>query len=205
MTIRPGEPWGEVRVVPRDVLRVEDDAGIRRLLEAGSLPPRGQPVAPRGGDCWRAAGGRRERDRVSAGDPVAVLPWDALEVHADGRPMWAVAHVVARGWAWSGAVTAVMNVDHLGSWDVAPRAHPNDGRLDWVSVSHSMDWRARWQARRRLPLGTHVPHPQIEVRRGDTMEVTFARARRLYVDGVREGSVRHLHVRVVADRLTLCV
>jgi len=112
---------------------------------------------------------------------------------------------VARGRAWSGEIAAVMNVDHLGAWDVAPRAHPNDGRLDCVWVASTMGWRARWQARRRLPLGTHVPHPHIQVRRGDSIEFTFESRRRLYVDGVFEGSVRHLSVRVVPDHLTLCV
>jgi hypothetical protein len=205
VTISPGAAWGQVRPCPDGVVRVADDAGIRSLLESVDPLDREAVIAPRGGDCWRVAGGRPEHDRVEAGGDVALLPWDALEVCADGRSMWAVAHVVARGWAWSGDITAVMNVDHLGSWDVAPKAHPNDGRLDLVTVDATMTWRARWQARRRLPLGTHVPHPSIRVRQGDHLDVDFDRPRRLYVDGVREGSVRHLQVRVVPDRLTLCV
>ena len=59
-----------------------------------------------------------------------------LRVDADGRRLTAVAHVVARGggpW-WRGPIVAVMNADRLGRWDVAPRAHPNDGRLDVVEV-----------------------------------------------------------------------
>ena len=31
-----------------------------------------------------------------------------------------------------------MNVDRLGHWDVAPRAHPNDGRVDVVEVDAAM-------------------------------------------------------------------
>ena len=54
-----------------------------------------------------------------------------------------------------------MNSDHLGTWNVAPRAHPNDGKLDVISVGRGMTFRQRLQARTRLELGTHVPHPAI--------------------------------------------
>lgn len=205
MTIRPGQPWGTVEPLPDDVVTVVDDASVASLLDPsdGTGPP--QPVAPRRGDCWRAAGGRPEWDRVAAGGEVALLPWDAVEVRADGRRWWAVAHVVARGRAWSGEIVAIMNVDHLGDWDVAPRAHPNDGLIDSVHVDAAMGWRARWQARRRLPSGTHLPHPLISVRRAETFTFRFAHPRWLFVDGVGVGRVRHLEARVHPDRLTLCV
>jgi len=205
VTIRPGESWGRVSSVPAGLVRVDDDAAIRRLVEQRSGHGPEAVVAPRSGDCWRAAGGRQERDRIDAGDEVAILPWDVFEVWADGRRSWAVAHVIARGRAWSGELVAVMNVDHRGTWDVAPRAHPNDGRLDVVHVDAQLPWRARFQARRRLPLGTHVPHPAIRVRQAESIELTFARPRRLEVDGVVEGWVRNLRVVVHPDRLTLCV
>lgn len=186
-------------------MRVDDDAAVASLLDPSDGTGPAQPVAPRRGDCWRAAGGRDELDRVAAGGEVALLPWDVIEVVADGRRCWAVAHVVARGRLWSGEVVAVMNVDHRGDWDVAPRAHPNDGLLDSIHVDAAMGWRARWQAKGRLRSGTHVPHPLISVRRGEALAFHFARPRRLLVDGVNLGSVRDLDVRVHPDRMTLCV
>ena len=92
-----------------------------------------------------------------------------------------------------------MNVDHLGEWDVAPRAHPGDGRADVVEVDASMGVRARWQARRRLPSGTHVPHPHVAARRVAEASWTFDRPRQLWVDGVRRGTVRSLRVVVEPD------
>jgi diacylglycerol kinase family enzyme len=92
-----------------------------------------------------------------------------------------------------------MNVDHLGRWDVAPRAHPNDGWLDVLEVDPDMPARARWQASRRLASGTHVPHPDIAVRRVRGTTFTFGRPLGLWVDGVEQGSVSVLGVRVVAD------
>ena len=119
------------------------------------------PLRLTGGDLLATIGG-------AAGESARRFPIDVLSVDADGRRLTAVAHVVARGrtW-WRGPIVAVMNADRIGAWDVAPRAHPNDGQLDVVEVDASMGLRDRWQASRRLPTGTHVPHPAIRTRRVD--------------------------------------
>ena len=52
-----------------------------------------------------------------------------------------------------------------------------------------MTLRARWQARRRLPTGTHVPHPAIRTRRLREASWPFDPPLRLWVDGVAHGSV----------------
>jgi diacylglycerol kinase family enzyme len=92
-----------------------------------------------------------------------------------------------------------MNVDSLGRWDVAPRAHPNDGRADVIDVERSMGLRARWQAWRRLPTGTHVPHPLIHNSRATAVSWEFERPRRLWLDGVARGTVRSFTVVVEPD------
>jgi diacylglycerol kinase family enzyme len=137
------------------------------------------------------------------------LPIDVIDVTADGRRLTAVAHVVARrrgraGW-WRGPIIAVMNVDHRGPWDVAPRAHPNDGWLDVVEVDEAMPWRSRWQAWRRLPMGTHLPHPDIGTRRTRAETFTFAEPRGLWVDGVERGTVRMLAVALRPDAAVVYV
>ena len=123
-----------------------------------------------------------------------------MTVVADDRRITGVAHVVARGrtW-WRGPIVAVMNAEHIGAWDVAPRAHPNDGQLDVVEVDAAMTMRARWQARRRLPAGTHVPHPAIAMSRAKHRSWTFERPLRLWVDGVAHGTVRSLGVAIEPD------
>ena len=90
--------------------------------------------------------------------------------------MCAVAHVVARRSWWRGRIVAVFNCEHLGRWDVAPRGHPNDGLAEVLDVDATMTLRQRLQAWRRLPSGTHVPHPAISVSRGPTASWEFARA-----------------------------
>lgn len=201
MTIRPGSAWGSVGPRPEGLVSVPDDRAASRLLEScdpAATPP---PLTVVRGDTARTAGFEPGR-RVD--DTVAHLPWDVLDIDVDGRRLCALAHVVVRHSWWRGPIVAVMNVDHLGDWDVAPRAHPNDGFVDVVEVASEMSLRARWQARRRLTTGTHVPHPEIRLRRHTHWEAHFDRPRSCYVDGVFEGQVREISVRLRADGAHLC-
>jgi hypothetical protein len=189
MTIKPGEDWGEL-VTPTDALvDVPSDAVLADHIASGD--PR--PPRVRGGDLLATLGA------PPPGPSLRRLPIDVLRVTADDRELVAVAHVVARRSWWRGPVLAIMNVDRLGRWDVAPRAHPNDGRADVVEVDAAMSLRARWEARRRLPSGTHVPHPQITTSRIRDASWTFEPARRVWVDGVATGPVRSLRVVVDPD------
>ena len=64
------------------------------------------------------------------------FPIDLVDVSLDGGRgrRRRVAHVVARSRGaaagWRGPVLAVMNAEFIGDWDVAPRGHPNDGRVE---------------------------------------------------------------------------
>ena len=186
MTVQRGAPWGERVDAPPDAIEVRSDGELAALVSGGER----HPVVVRGGDVHRSLGS-------PTGEAATMrLPIDLIAVIADDEPLTAVAHVVVRrpgglGW-WRDRIVAVMNVDHLGKWDAAPRAHPNDGWLDVIEVSESMSPRARWQAWRRLPAGDHVPHPDITVRRGRAETWTFGRALSLWVDGVERGTVRTL-------------
>ncbi len=96
-----------------------------------------------------------------------------------------------------------MNTDRLGRWDVAPRAHPNDGRADVVEVDRADGRAARWQAQSRSPSGTHLPHPLLHNRRIRAETWTFERPLGLWVDGVGKGTVRSLRVAVEPDGATV--
>lgn len=189
MTIRKGEDWGEIVTAPADLVDVASDAAVAEHIIARDR----RPVRLRGGDLLATLGG------TAPGAMVRRLPIDVLRVEADVGTFHAIAHVVARRSWWRGPLLAVMNVDRLGRWDVAPRAHPNDGRADVVEVDAAMGVRARWQAARRLPSGTHVPHPQVHTRRITVATWSFERPTRLWVDGVERGTVRSLRVAVEPD------
>jgi diacylglycerol kinase family enzyme len=132
------------------------------------------------------------------------VPVDLGAALIDGRLHWFVAHLVARhGW-WRGRLVAAMNAEHLGAWDVAPRAHPGDGFLDVVDVSPSFGVGDRLKARSRVRSGTHVPHPLIAERRVPAAQFDLAPPLDVWLDGVRIGPAHSLSVRLEPDAL-ICV
>jgi hypothetical protein len=215
MTIRAGGPWGATGPAPSDVVRPGGDAEAGSLVTSCREAGRDVPLlVPSAGDLFRAVGGASGVDRLAGGGDVAHLPCDVLRVTIDNeRTVWAVAHVVVRrpllssstlGW-WRGRIVAVMNVQYLGDWDVAPRAHPNDGRADIVDVAASMRVRERSAARGRLPLGTHIPHPAISTRQARSWTLELAPGERVWIDGVESGGGTHLEITVEADAITVVV
>jgi diacylglycerol kinase family enzyme len=102
-------------------------------------------------------------------------------------------------------VVAVMNAQYAGRADVAPRAHPGDGQADVVTVAAAMEVRARWQAARRLPTGTHLPHAAIAVRRARELTIELAAAAPVTADGCGIARARAFTVTVEPAALTICV
>jgi hypothetical protein len=200
VTIKPGREWGRELAEPVHAVARISDADLAAAYAAGATGP----FAVGAGDLWRAVGAPR--------GPTFrhVVPVDVLEVRLDGgEALVAVAHVVARrqgrlGW-WRGRILAICNVDYVGEWNVAPRAHPNDGRADVVDVAGMMPWRARWQAWRRLPQGAHVPHPAISTRSVREATFEFDQPVAVWLDGVRAGTARILAVRVQPDAFELYI
>jgi hypothetical protein len=189
-------------VLPPDGVVVRSDAEAREVVTAARRA--GDPVPALGllgGDLCRALGGTGDEARLREGGTL--LPVDLGAVLVDGRLHWFVAHLVARrGW-WRGRLVAAMNAQHLGAWDVAPRGHPNDGKLDVVEADLSLG--DRWKARSRLPTGSHVPHPGITERHVAAVQLDLDPGMRVWLDGVPLGEARSLAVRVEPDALRCVV
>ncbi|MEO6122879.1 MAG: hypothetical protein ABIR32_04155 [Ilumatobacteraceae bacterium] len=207
MTIRKGEDWGTLRAPPPDIIVVGSDAELRSLVLASRLGGVALPVIGlTGGDMMRTLGGRGDRSRFDGDEPIPHLPIDIVTVTADDeRESVFVAHLVARRSWWRGQITAAMNAQYVGVSDVAPRGHPNDGRIDLITVSDEMNVQQRWMARSRLQLGTHVPHPSIAVRQHATVTVDLPRSTPVQLDGERWGHAQRLLLTVQPDALTVCV
>ncbi len=202
MTIRKGEPWGEPGPLPRHGVVVRSDREAREIVTAARRA--GEPIPPLGllgGDLCRTLGGTGDEGRLRSEQAVQ-LPVDLGAVLLDGRLHWFVAHLVARRSWWFGRVVVAMNAQYRGQWDVAPRGHPNDGRLDVLDGAPSIG--QRWQARRRLTSGTHVPHPAIEERRVSAVQLDLVRPTPIELDGDDLGEATTLSIRVEPDAL-LCV
>ncbi len=202
MTIRRGEPWGEAAVCPTDLRVVATDRDLREWVVWHRA--RGQSirdVGVSGGDLARTCGGATGDNPSSA-----KVTLDAMRVTIDDAgPTWGVAHVVARrGWLGD-EVVMVMNSQFFGSYDVAPRGHPNDGKVDVMRVDSAMGWRERLHARQRARTGTHVPHPLLSTQSGADVDLLFDRPMVVWIDGVRCGTARRVRVNVEPDAFTAYV
>jgi YegS C-terminal NAD kinase beta sandwich-like domain len=203
MTVERGQDWGRRINRPDELVEVAGDAAAGALVTERRRA--GRPLPPLG---LRAGDLRRTLGRA---DPVAVLDREVSEFTVDlgvvtvaGEDHWFVSHAVARRSWWRGEVVAAMNAEFVGPWDVSPRGHPNDGRLDLVRV-RDLSVGDRWKAWRRLPSGTHLPHPGIEVRAVTDLVLELAEPLTVHVDGVVAGTADHLVLRVEPDALTVCV
>lgn len=202
MTVRRGGEWGRAGRPPSDLAWFDDDAAASKAIATGR-----KLFGLRSGDLVATLG-------VGPSSPTVEYPLDLVELecerHGSER---ALSHVVVRcrlfGW-WRRPIVFVMNAQFIGRWDVAPRGHPNDGRVEVVTVSEKISRRQWWSARRRLVTGTHVPHPMIRVSSTDATVVHVPPRSRVDVDGRpwfatgRRESIE-FDVRVVPDALRVWV
>lgn len=196
MGIERGEEWGIAGAVPPDAPRIGTDHELARASAAGV-----GAVVITGGDIARTLG---INPRVSPGKTGHLLPLDVIELQLDDRPAQrASAHVVVGHWLFSRHQLAIMNAAFVADRNLAPRAHPGDGKLDLVTMELAVADRIK--ARKRQPLGTHVPHPQISIRRVTRHETTFDRPRQIAIDGQSAGTARRLVAEVIPNAITVCL
>jgi hypothetical protein len=203
MTIGRGLEWGE-RVERPDQLRVvRSDRDLAQALTDGSA----QATSVVGGDLLKTIGGA-----TPPGDRTVLrAPIDLIEVRLDDSPVChAAAHVflrvaIGRGGPLRGPVVMVMNAEFMGAWDVAPRGHPNVGRLVLLSCETSLGVRQRLAVRKRLATGTHLPHPEITARSVTAASWSFDRPVAVVSDGCRVGRARDVEIRVLPDAAVLYV
>jgi hypothetical protein len=202
VTIRKGEPWGEPGPLPPHGVVVRSDREARAIVTAARRA--NEPIPPLGllgGDLCRTLGGTGDEARLRS-DAAIQVPVDLGAALIDGRLHWFVAHLVARRSWWRGRVLVAMNAQYLGPWDVVPRGHPNDGRLDVLDADLPFDERV--QVRARLRTGAHLPHPRIAERHVSALQVDLDRPTPVRLDGDDVGPATRLVLHVEPDAL-LCV
>jgi len=204
MPIRKGEDWGEAGRLDEDGPVVSTNAELRSVVSQAMRA--GEPlrdIGLVGGDLAATLGSPGRRDRLYSAD--------AQRLHVDvgsvmlngGERHWFLSHMVARRSWWFGRLVLVANASWMGTWNIAPRAHPGDGRLDLFDTA--MSPAQRWQGRRRLPHGGHVPHPDVSTRRVKHVELVFTRPLTIHLDGEAVGSATELTVECAPGALTVVI
>jgi len=203
MPIRKGEDWGEAGGLDQRGVVVCSDGEARSVVETARRA--GRPIPSLGlvaGDLARTLGATGDVNRLRSAEAWR-FPLDLGRAVVDGSTHWFVAHLVARRPRWSGRFVVAMNSQWLGDWDMAPRAHPGDGRLDLVEGTLSAADRIK--ARGRLPHGGHLPHPDLATRRVRVFETIFDRPTVVRLDGESVGKTRRLEIALESSALTIVV
>lgn len=199
MTIKRGEEWGRRVAAPRNLVVVSSDAEIAQLPSTGV-------IAVRGGDLWHALG---KPTLVSPGDQCTEVDIDGLEVtvtRPDGSTslLLAASSVEIGRWFGPGAYVAVLNSGFCGDLNLAPRSHPNDGRLDVFHLTAGTSLVQRLLIRRRASIGSHLPHPAITVSATEKFAmVRPTRHTRLVLDGINTGSWISVSIACLSDHWRL--
>ena len=198
--ITRGEQWGipTTRTHADIVVRGDRDLAsrskeLRLIVQTGDIAHSlGDPVSPPvGAECLE-------------------VPIDALRVNIsmrDGSNVSTLAssHVMIGHWL-HGRLICVSNSGFIGKKNISPRAHPNDGFFDVMSLQPSMGLQQRVLARHKSTLGTHVPHPLVESGRAKGIEYSSAsRFESLRVDGRRIPAWTAVQIEIVPDYWRLLV
>jgi hypothetical protein len=203
MTIRKGQDWGEPGALAPGSPVADDDREAAELLERLLAPEGPQPeIGILGGDLHVTLGEpHHDESDLRAGRGMR-LPMDLGTVRIDdGEPLVFVAHLVAtarpNGRLWSSRTVTVLNGSFAGPYNLGPRAHPNDGRLD--VTDGQLPRSQRRAGRRRALTGTHVPHPDLSERRTANHVIESTTPLHVRLDGRSVGSGRRLEITCHAD------
>jgi diacylglycerol kinase family enzyme len=162
-------------------------------------------VSLTGGDIYQTLGSPRP---VPADSECTLLPIDALQVRVlgiDGSEQYFVAASRIEIGNFLSPIghnrfVCVTNGGIVDGRNFAPRAHPNDGRFDVLTIDASMTFRSRLLARKKAETGTHLPHPEISVRQNDAYSTERTGKReRLSIDGIVVANWSEVFVTIIPD------
>jgi hypothetical protein len=218
MGIQAGATWGEPEPGPPDLEIAGGDTDLAAVV--ATRPGALVRYVPSGNaDLARAIG-------VAAGsEPSGIaLPVDAITIDPGGpvvnmvvvgTPPPSVRFTTRRAHffvlvdgreLFRGRATTVVvaNGQFLHGLDVVPRGHPGDGLLE-VQV-YALGRGEQRKMRRRLPQGTHVPHPHIATGVGRTIEIRVDRGTvPISADGLTRRRVRRLRAEVAPAALRILI
>ncbi|MEO8364080.1 MAG: hypothetical protein ABI570_06845 [Ilumatobacteraceae bacterium] len=206
MTIRKFAEWGQIISRPQAIETCDSDEQIgqtvaRHMLEQTEIPH----IHATGGSLARSLGDAHELSDTEVRElNVDLIHIDYRTSNGQGQSI-AANSVLLRHRLWNGQIVAATNSGFLGTWEIATRAHPNDGRFDVVEIDESMTIRDRLITRRRLDHAKPLSHPSITGYQSDSKEWTFHHPIRLYVDQNFVAKVTFVRAKTFPDAIRMVI
>lgn len=206
MVIKRGEDWGHRVLHPDDLLVFENDVHANEYLTKqfqSSLP--NQSIAILNSNIARSLGMNGSDLSV---EKMLKTSFDAIEVEISdcddqiSCEIFLGNALIRNSWR-RGAITGVFNTSFIAGRDWAPRAHPNDGKLDVILIDEAMSLRQRITAYRLSRSGSHLPHPHLKYLQSQSYVANDPETAILTLDSVEFGAVKRCSFRVIPDAVSI--
>jgi hypothetical protein len=132
------------------------------------------------------------------------LPFDVIRVDIDGVSLRAAAHIRIGHLLW-GECHLLSNVAFYKGKRVFAKSHPNDGKIEVLTMAREMGIRQRFMALMKVRLGSHLPHPHLVSRQATDELFQFYQSLPIFIDGKKIGYASELRMLVIADAINIYV
>jgi len=196
MVIAKGDDWGE-SVHKQGVVCTRSDHDVF-LHQA--FPVRGDIAQTIGSDLGKRSAIKQFDNRTQWHQ----LPFDVIEVNIDGVSLRAAAHIRIGHLLW-GECHLLSNVAFYKGKRVFAKSHPNDGKIEVLTMAREMGIRQRFMALMKVRQGSHLPHPHLVSRQATDELFQFHRSLPIFIDGKKIGNASELRMLVIADAINIYI
>lgn len=196
MVIAKGEEWGE-RVRKSDVVYTRNDHDV---LTLSASPLKGDIARTVGNDTRLPPTADPSRPR----EEWHQLPFDVIEADLNGATFRAAAHIRVGHFLW-GDCHLFCNVALFRGRRIFLKSHPNDGKIEVLTIDREMKLRQRLLAIMRVRKGSHLPHPHLKISQSTTENMHFQRPLPVFIDGEKVGMSDTLRISVIADAINIYI
>jgi len=196
MVIAKSEEWGE-RVHKQDVVCTRSDHDV---LLHHAFPVRGDIAHTIGSEL----GKRSAIKQIDHQTHWHQLPFDVIEAEIDGVSLRAAAHIRIGHLLW-GECHLLSNVAFYKGKRVFTKSHPNDAKIEVLTMAREMGVRQRFMALMKMRQGNHLPHPHLVSRQVADEFFQFYKSLPIFIDGKKMGNASELRMSVIADAINVYI
>ena len=116
----------------------------------------------------------------------------------------AAAHIRV-GYFLLGECHLLCNVAMFRGRRVFQKSHPNDGKIEVLTIERDMKLRQRLLAIMRVRKGSHLPHPHLKIWQTTAEVIHFQRPLPIFIDGVKVTTSDTLRISVIPDAINIYI